>query len=60
MNRANARTPIFLSPDDFDAFERVLEEAVALFHLSRMFWGRVFLLISPQQHKPVDHQRTFR
>ena len=29
LNRANARTPIFLTPDDFEAFERVLEEAVA-------------------------------
>jgi putative transposase len=28
LNRANARTPIFLSPEDFGAFERVLEEAV--------------------------------
>ena len=29
LNRAKARTPIFSSPDDFEAFERVLEEAVS-------------------------------
>ena len=29
LNRANARSPIFLSPEDFEAFARVLEEAVA-------------------------------
>jgi len=29
LNRANARTPIFSSSDDFEAFEQVLEEAVA-------------------------------
>ncbi len=28
LNRANARMTIFDKPEDFDAFERVLEEAV--------------------------------
>ena len=29
LNRANARMPIFRKDEDFAAFERVLEEAVA-------------------------------
>ena len=29
LNRANARMPIFTKDEDFAAFERVLEEAVA-------------------------------
>ena len=29
LNRSNGRAPIFLSPEDYDPFERVLEEAVA-------------------------------
>ncbi len=29
LNRANARIPIFESDDDFEAFERILQEAVS-------------------------------
>ena len=52
LNRANARMTIFHKPEDYAAFERVLEEAVERF---RPVPDTFFLPIGPQTWQTHDH-----
>jgi putative transposase len=59
LNRANARLPIFESPADFDAFERVLEEAVDRYRTRLLAYAILLnhwhLVVWPRKDGELSH-----